>query len=171
MSFEAFSEEDIEKIVDHTIKRAKPEDINMFVEKFGSMEAFREELAKDLKDPETEAHLIKLYGGKDKAVAASLSATGNKDDMTRFAKETDEIYRQFAEAMKTGDTALKEEALRRLAESNRAVWHFENVRYYLLQLADTLERHPELIEATDKEYGVGVTQYMANAIREHYGVS
>ena len=61
MSFEAFSEEDIEKIVDHTIKQAKPEDISMFVENFGSMEAFREALAKELKDPETEAHLIKLY--------------------------------------------------------------------------------------------------------------
>lgn len=72
MSFEAFSEEDIEKIVDHTIKQAKPEDISMFVEKYGSVEAFREALAKDLKAPETEAHLIKLYGGKDKAVAASL---------------------------------------------------------------------------------------------------
>lgn len=171
MSFEAFSEEDIEKIVDHTIKQAKPEDISMFVEKFGSMEAFREALAKDLKDPETEAHLIKLYGGKDKAVAASLSATGDKEDMARFATEIDEIYRQFAEAMQTGDEDLKEEALRRLAESNKAVWHFENVRYYLLQLADTFERIPELIEATDKEYGEGVTQYMAKAIREHYGVS
>ena len=171
MSFEAFSEEDIEKIVDHTIKQAKPEDISMFVEKFGSMEAFREALAKDLKDPETEAHLIKLYGGKDKAVAASLSSTGDKEDMARFAKETDAIYRQFAEAMKTGNANLKEEALRRLVESNKAVWHFENVRYYLLQLADTFERIPELIEATDKEYGAGVTQYMAKAIREHYGVS
>ena len=142
----------------------------MFVEKFGSMEAFREALAKDLKDPETEAHLIKLYGGKDKAVAASLSATGDKEDMVRFAKETDEIYRQFAEAMTTGDAVLKEEALRRLVESNRAVWHFENVRYYLLQLADTFERNPGLIEATDKEYGEGVTRYIANTIREHYGI-
>ena len=31
MSFEAFSEEDIEKIVYHTIKQAKTEDISMFV--------------------------------------------------------------------------------------------------------------------------------------------
>ena len=171
MSFEAFSEEDIAKIVDHTIMQAKPEDISMFVEKFGSMEAFREELAKNLKDPETEAHLIKLYGGKDKAVAASLSATGNKEDMAKFAKETDAVYRQFAKAMKTGDAALTEEALKRLIESNKAVFHFDNVRYYLLQLADTFERNQRLIEATDKEYGEGVTLFMANAIREHYGVS
>ena len=171
MSFEAFNEEDIEKIVEHTIREAKPEDINMFVEKFGSMEAFREELAKNLKDPETEAHLIKLYGGKDKAVAASLSAQGNTEEMRQYAKETDEIYRQFAEALKTNDNILKEDALKRLAESNKNIWHIENTRYYLLQLADTLERYPEMIEATDKEYGEGVTMFIANAIREHYGVN
>ena len=95
MSFEAFNEDDIEKIVEHTIRRAKPEDINMFVEKFGSMEAFREELAKNLKDPETEAHLIKLYGGKDKAVAASLSAQGKKcgNMQKRQMRYTDNLQR------------------------------------------------------------------------------
>ena len=171
ISFEAFNEEDIEKIVEHTIQQAKPEDINMFVEKFGSMEAFREELAKNLKDPETESHLIKLYGGKDKAVAASLSAQGNMEEMQQYTKETDEIYRQFAVALKTNDNDLREDALKRLAESNKNIWHIENTRYYLLQLADTLERYPEMIEATDKEYGEGVTLFIANAIREHYGVT
>jgi len=171
MSFEAFNEDDIKKIVEHTIEQAKPEDIRRFVEQFGSMEAFQEELAKDLKNPETEAHLIKLYGGKDKAVAASLSAQGNTEEMAQYAKETDEIYRQFAVALNTNDEDLREDALKRLAESNKKIWHFENIRYYLLQLADTLERYPEMIAATDKEYGEGVTLFIVKAIREHYGVS
>ena len=171
MSFEAFNEDDIRKIVEHTIEQAKPEDIRRFVEQFGSMEAFQEELAKDLKNPETEAHLIKLYGGKDKAVAASLSAQGNTEEMAQYAKETDEIYRQFAVALNTNDEDLREDALKRLAESNKRIWHFENIRYYLLQLADTLERYPEMIAATDKEYGEGVTLFIVKAIREHYGVS
>ena len=171
MSFEAFNEDDIRKIVEHTIEQAKPEDIRRFVEQFGSMEAFQEELAKDLKNPETEAHLIKLYGGKDKAVAASLSAQGNTEEMAQYAKETDEIYRQFAVALNANDEDLREDALKRLAESNKRIWHFENIRYYLLQLADTLERYPEMIAATDKEYGEGVTLFIVKAIREHYGVS
>lgn len=171
MSFEAFNEDDIRKIVEHTIEQAKPEDIRRFVEQFGSMEAFQEELAKDLKNPETEAHLIKLYGGKDKAVAASLSAQGNTEEIAQYAKETDEIYRQFAVALNTNDEDLREDALKRLAESNKKIWHFENIRYYLLQLADTLERYPEMIAATDKEYGEGVTLFIVKAIREHYGVS
>ena len=170
MSFEAFTEEDIDKITEHTIKQMKPEDIRRFVEKFGDRETFREELAKNLKDPETEAHLIKLYGGREKAVAASLSAQGSREEMTAFMKETDEIYRQFAKAMKTGDGSMKEDALKRLAESNKALWQIGNIRYYLLQLADTLERYPEMMAATDKVYGEGVTLYIANAIREHYGV-
>ncbi|MBQ3105790.1 MAG: MerR family transcriptional regulator [Lachnospiraceae bacterium] len=170
MSFEAFTEEDIDKITEHTIKQMKPEDIRRFVEKFGDRETFREELAKNLKDPETEAHLIKLYGGREKAVAASLSAQGSREEMTAFMKETDEIYRQFAKAMKTGDGSMKEDALKRLAESNKALWQIGNIRYYLLQLADTLERYPEMMAATDKAYGEGVTLYIANAIREHYGV-
>lgn len=131
----------------------------------------REELAKNLKDPETEARLIKLYGGKNKAVAASLSSCGDKEELMEYAKETDEIYRQFAEAMETSDVGLKEDALKRLAESNKKIWHIENTRYYLLQLAETMERYPEMTAATDKQYGEGVTMYIVNTIREHYGVS
>ena len=37
--------------------------------------------------------LIKIYGGKDKAVEASLSATGSMEEVQKFQKETDEIYK------------------------------------------------------------------------------
>ena len=50
------------------------------------------------------------------------------------------------------------------------MWHIENARYYLLQLAKTYAQNEELIKATDQQYGEGVVQYMVDAIREHYGV-
>ena len=170
MSFEAFSESDISKIVEYTLSQIKPEQLQQFTEKYGNLETMREKMAKELKDPEIEANLIKLYGGKEKAIAASLSSAGNMDEITKYQKETDEIYRQFAEAMKAKDEAKKEDALRRLAESNKAMWHIENARYYLLQLAKTYAQNVELIKATDQQYGEGVVQYMVDAIREHYGV-
>ena len=169
MSFEAFSESDISKIVEYTLSQIKPEQLQQFTEKYGNLETMREKMAKELKDPEIEANLIKLYGGKEKAIAASLSSAGNMDEITKYQKETDEIYRQFAEAMKAKDEAKKEDALRRLAESNKAMWHIENARYYLLQLAKTYAQNEELIKATDQQYGEGV-EYMVDAIREHYGV-
>ena len=113
MSFEAFSESDISKIVEYTLSQIKPEQLQQFTEKYGNLETMREKMAKELKDPELEANLIKLYGGMEKAIAASLSSAGNMDEITKYQKETDEIYRQFTEAMKAKDEAKKEDALRR----------------------------------------------------------
>lgn len=170
MSFEAFSENDIERIAEHTIEKIKPEQLQDFTQKFGSIENFSSALKEELKDEELEANLIKLYGGKDKAVAASLSATGSMEKIQKFQQETNENYKMFAAAMANEDNELKEAAIKRLAESNKKMWHIENARYFLLQLAEQLEKNELLSEATDKQYGMGVALYIVRAIREHYGI-
>lgn len=170
MSFEAFSENDIERIAEHTIEQIKPEQLQDFTQKFGSIENFSSALKEELKDEELEANLIKLYGGKDKAVAASLSATGSMEKIQKFQQETNENYKMFAAAMANEDNELKEAAIKRLAESNKKMWHIENARYFLLQLAEQLEKNELLSEATDKQYGMGVALYIVRAIREHYGI-
>ena len=170
MSFEAFSEDDIERIVEHTIKNIKPEQLQAFTQKCGSIDNFSSALKDELKDEEIEANLIKLYGGKDKAVAASLSATGSTEEVQRFQQETDEIYRMFATAMVNEDDELRETAIKKLAESNKRMWHIENARYFLLRLADQMEKNELLSEATDKQYGTGIALYIIRAIRKHYGM-
>ena len=170
MSFEAFSEDDIERIVEHTIENIKLEQLQDFIQKFGSIEGLSSALKNELKDEETEAHLIKLYGGKDKAVEASLSAAGSMEEVQKFQQETDETYKMFAAAMVNEDNELKETAIKKLAESNKEMWHIENARYFLLQLADQIEKNELLGEATDKQYGMGVAMYIVRAIREHYGI-
>ena len=170
MSFEAFSEDDVERIVKHTIEKIKPEQLQDFTQKFGSIESFSSALKEGLKDEETEVNLIKLYGGKDKAVAASLSATGNMEEIQKFQQETDETYKMFAAAMTNEDNELKEAAIKRLAEINKEMWHIENARYFLLQLAEQIEKNELLSEATDKQYGMGISLYIIRAIRGHYGI-
>ena len=170
MSFEAFSEDDIERIVEHTIEKIKPEQLQDFTQKFGSIESFSSALKEELKAEEIEANLIKLYGGKDKAIGASLSATGSMEEIQKFQRETDETYKMFAAAMVNEDNELKEAAIKRLAESNKEMWHIENARYFLLQLAEQIEKNELLSEATDKQYGMGVALYIVRAIRGHYGI-
>ena len=170
MSFEAFSEDDIERIVEHTIEKLKPEQLQDVSKKFGSIENFSSVLKEELNDEEIKANLIKLYGGKDKAVSASLSATGNMEEIQKFQEKTDETYKMFAAAMTNEDNELKEAAIKRLAEINKEMWHIENVRYFLLQLAEQIEKNELLSEATDKQYGMGVALYIVKAIRGHYGI-
>lgn len=171
MSFEAFSDEDIEKITEHTISQLNQEDLNNLIEKYGSVEAFRVELTENLRDESMEANLIKLYGSKDKAVEVSLSGMGSTENLERYQKETDLIYKQFATAMNMNDSALKEDAIKRLGENNKTMLQIENIRFFLLQLADEILKTPLLAEATDKQYGEGVAVYIANSIKEYYGVS
>lgn len=170
MSFEAFNEKDIDKIVKHTVDNIQPEQLQDFIERFGSIEGFQAALKENLKDGEIEANLIKLYGGKEQAVAASLSANGSMEDIQQFQKETDDIYKMFATAMQSDDNVLKESAVKRLAACNKAMWRIENVRFFLLQMAEQMETTEALSEATDMQYGQGVTMYVVHAIREHYGV-
>ncbi len=73
MSFEASNDEDIDKIVKHTVDNIQLEHLQDFIERFGSIEGFQAALKENLKDDEIEANLIKLYGGKEQAVAGSLS--------------------------------------------------------------------------------------------------
>lgn len=170
LNFEAFSDDDIERIVEHTIEQINPEQLQDFIQKFGSIEGLSSALKEELKDEETEAHLIKLYGGKDRAVEASLSATGSIEEVQKFQQETDVTYKMFATAMVNEDDELKEAAIKKLAKSNKEMWHLENARYFLLQLADQLEKNELLSVATDKQYGIGVAIYIVRAIREHYGI-
>ena len=92
------------------------------------------------------------------------------EEVQRFQKETDEIYMMFATAMINEDNELKETAINKLAESNKKMWHIENARYFLLQLAEQIEKNELLSAATDKQYGIGVAMYIVRAIHEHYGI-
>lgn len=170
MSFEAFSDEDVKRIIDHSLELRSPEDIEAIIEKFGSLEAFRSFVHESYKNEEQTAELIKIYGSKDKAVNASLASTGNTEEIRQFQEETDRIYRQFARAMQTGDSGLAMKCVEQLAESNKKMFRLDNSRYLLLKMADDYLNHGLLTEATDKQYGEGVTQYIGHAIQNYYGI-
>lgn len=66
--------------------------------------------------------------------------------------------------------AFSEDDIERIVEHTIENIKPENARYFLLQLADQIEKNELLGEATDKQYGMGVAMYFVRAIREHYGI-
>ncbi|MBE5967876.1 MAG: MerR family transcriptional regulator [Lachnospiraceae bacterium] len=170
MNFEAFNDEDVNKIIDHSLELQGKESIEAVIKKFGNLEAYRTYVAQCLKDEKTNAHLVKLYGSKEKAIEASLKSTGNKEDFKEQQTENDRIYRQFAQAKETDNAALAMEAVEKLAENYKAMFRLDNARYLLLKLAKDYLDHSKLTEATDKQYGTGTTEYIGQAIQHYYGV-
>lgn len=169
MNFEAFNDEDVNKILDHSLALQSEASLKAIAQKFGSVEAFREFVGENLKDEKTGAQLIQLYGSKDKAVEASLHATGNQEALQNQQQENDAIYRQFAQAMETGNPVLASNAVEKLAENYKAMFRLDNARYLLLEVANDYLSHSPVAEATDQQYGAGIAQFIAQAIRQYYG--
>lgn len=170
MSFGAFTEEDVKKIIDHSLELQSQESLNAIIEQFGSLENCRASMEENLKDESRAAELIKIYGSKDKAVDASLAATGNMDELQQVQYDIDNIYKQFAIAMEKQDADMETECVRKLVESYKKLLRVDNARYVLLKTADDYLGNGVLTEATDKQYGQGVTKYIGEAIKRYYGV-
>lgn len=170
MSFGAFTEEDVKKIIEHSLELQSQESLNAIIEQFGSLENYRASMEENLKDESRAAELIKIYGSKDKAVDASLAATGNMDELQQVQYDIDNIYKQFALAKEKQDADMETECVRKLAESYKKLLNVDNARYVLLKTADDYLGNGVLTEATDKQYGQGVTKYIGEAIKRYYGV-
>lgn len=169
MSFGAFTEEDVKKIIDHSLELQSQESLNAIIEQFGSLENCRASMEENLKDESRAAELIKIYGSKDKAVDASLAATGNMDELQQVQYDIDNIYKQFAIAMEKQDADMETECVGKLAESYKKLLRVDNARYVLLKTADDYLGNGVLSEATDKQFGQGVTKYIGEAIKRYYG--
>lgn len=169
MNFELFSEEDIRKILDHTLELQTEETRRLLAEQYGSLEAFRESLAQTMRTEEYASQMIQLYGSKDMAIAASLQSDGNKEAWKEQTDETDRIYRQFAQAMETEDAKLAERSVRELAENYKTLFRMDNARHLLLKVAEDYLNHSALEKTTDEQYGEGVTRFIGQAICRYYG--
>lgn len=170
MSFGAFTEEDVKKIIDHSLELQSQESLNAIIEQFGSLENYCASMEENLKDESRAAELIKIYGSKDKAVEASLEATGNMDELQQVQSDIDNIYKQFALVMEKQDADVETECVKKLAESYKKLLRVDNARYVLLKTADDYFGNGVLTEVTDKQYGQGVTKYIGEAIKRYYGV-
>ena len=170
MSFGAFTEEDVKKMIDHSLELQSQESLDAVIEQFGSLKNYRVAMEENLKDESRAAELIKIYGSKDKAVEASLAATGNMDELLQVQYDIDNIYKQFAIAKEKQDADMETECVRKLAKNYKKLLRVDNARYVLLKTADDYLGNGVLTEATDKQYGQGITKYIGEAIKRYYGV-
>ena len=63
MSFEAFSNDEVQKIVNHTLECMSKENIDELVQKYGSLENIKEYLSSGFTNEQAMADLMKWYGG------------------------------------------------------------------------------------------------------------
>jgi len=170
MSFEAFTKEDVRKMVEHTLQCMSKEALAGQIEKFGSLEAYQQSLEAGFENEHAVADLIKWYGSKDKAVEAVLQATGNQEELKQEQDENALIYDLFVEAKRLGNVELAQEAVVRLADCYKKMFALDNARGILLDLAKEYLQGEALAKVTDEQWGEGMAAYVGEAIQRYYGV-
>jgi len=170
MSFEAFNDQEVQKILDHTLECMPKETLEEQIQKYGSIEKYREYLASGFSNEQALADVYKWYGGKEKAMEAIMLSTGNTEELKQEQDENAEIYKQFMAAKETRNENAAKEAVERLAENYKKMFCLENARNVLLDLANEYLKFPKLAEATDIQFGIGCSEYVAYAIQKYYGV-
>lgn len=169
MSFGAFSNEEVQQIVDHTLACMSEESLEEQVKKFGSMKQYKAHLASGFTNEQAVADLLKWYGSKEKALEAVMQATGNPEDIRQEQDENVRIYQQFMSAKEAGDTDLAQSAVKLLAQNYKTMFALDNARNILLDLAKEYLQNDKLAQATDNQFGNGCAEYVAHAILQYYG--
>ncbi|MEY8389970.1 MerR family transcriptional regulator [Lachnospiraceae bacterium] len=170
MSFEAFTNGDIQKMIDHMLQCMSKENIDKQVKKYGSMEKYREQLSGGFTNEQAVADLFRWYGSKEKIMEAVMQSTGNHVEIKREQDENVKIYRQFMTAKETNNLEMARSAVEMLAENYKKMFALDNARNILLDLADEYLQHSKLAEIMDSQFGEGCSAYAAYAIRKYYGV-
>lgn len=140
------------------------------IEKYGSLEKFREHLESGFQNEQAVADIFRWYGGKEKAMEAILESDGNGEKIQKPQDENTVIYQQFMKAKESGDEELAKAAVERLAENYKELFMLDNARNILLDLAKEYLQKEKLAEATDGQFGEGCAEYVARAIQKYYGV-
>lgn len=169
MSFGAFSNEEVEKMVNHTLECMLKESLEEQVQKYGGMEKYKEHLVSGFANEQATADLLKWYGSKEKAIEAVMQATGNAEEIKKEQDKNTEIFKQFMAAKETGNIDMAHSAVEMLAENYKTMFALHNARNILLDLAKEYLQGEKLAEATDSQYGKGCSEYVAHAIQHYYG--
>ncbi len=170
MSFSAFNNEEIQKMVNHTLECMSEESLDIQIKKYGSMEKYKEYLMSGFADEQATADLLKWYGSKEKALEAVMQATGNTEELKQEQEENAKIYKQFMAAKEADNMDMAHSAVELLAENYKAMFALDNARNILLDLAKEYLQSEKLAEATDHQFGKGCSEYVAHAIQHYYGI-
>ena len=170
MSFEAFNNEDVQKMVNHTLECMSKESLGRQIQKYGSLEKYKEHLMSGYANEQVTADLLKWYGSKEKVIEAVMQATGNLEEIKQEQEENTKIYRQFMAAKEAGNMDMAHSAVEMLAENYKKMFALDNARNILLDLAKEYLQSKKLAEATDSQFGKDCSEYVAHAIQHYYGV-
>lgn len=172
MDFTVFSEEEIRAMHDSMVQNMNDEQKAIFIEHYGSMEAFREHYLEGAASEQAQknfAKLVEWYGSKEAVLSAAQGHPGVPEIMTSYQKRMGAIQQKIAGKAGTDVHSLEVREL--IGEYDfvaKQLYQMEDVRKLMLELAKGYRSNKDLREGFDSVYGAGTASYMGDAIEAFY---
>ncbi len=172
MDFTVFSEEEIRAMHDSMVQNMNDEQKAIFIEHYGSMEAFREHYLEGAASEQAQknfAKLVEWYGSKEAVLSAAQGHPGVPEIMTSYQKRMGAIQQKIAGKAGTDVHSLEVREL--IGEYDfvaKQLYQMEDVRKLMLELAKGYRSNKDLREGFDSVYGAGAASYMGDAIEAFY---
>ncbi|MDD3796891.1 MAG: MerR family transcriptional regulator [Lachnospiraceae bacterium] len=171
MDFTVFNEDEIRSMYNAIISNATEENKKVFIEYYGSLEAFEKQFMEGAVSEEAQknyAKLIELYGSKEAVLKAGTNS-GNQEAVVPYQKQLENIQKKIAD--KTGEDIHSSEIRQLMKEYDfiaKQLYQMGDVKMLLLEIAKAYKENIEIRQSIDSEYGEGSAKYIGEAIEAFY---
>lgn len=171
MDFTVFNEAEIRAMYDSMMENMHDEAKQVFIEQYGSMEAFEEKFLKNAASKDAQknfAKLVEWYGNKEDVLSACKNP-GNSEVMTSYQKRMGDIQGKIAEKIGTDVNSFEiRELIGEYDFVSKQLYQMADVRELMLEMAKEYQNNKDIQAGMDSVYGAGSTAYLGEAIEAFY---
>ena len=168
MDFTVFNETEIQTMYDNMVENMNDEIKQVFIQQYGSMEAFQKHFLKNAASEQAQknyAKLVEWYGDKD----AVLRASGGSEIFSSYQKRMGKIQEKIAGKIGTDVNSFEVREL--IGEYDfvaKQLYQMSGVKEMMLEIAKVYQSNKEVQSGMDSVYGAGATAYIGEAIEAFY---
>lgn len=171
MDFEVFNKTELEDMYHSMVTNMSEEQKTIFIERYGSMEAWKEKFLKDASSEAAQKNyqkVVEWYGSKEKALESSKNP-GNSELYPAYQQRLTKIIEKLSE-MKGQDVNSFEvkELVGEYDFVTKQLFQLSDAATMVLELAAAYRTNPELQTVQDSIYGKGTTEYIGQALEAFY---
>lgn len=171
MDFTVFDETAIRTMFDSLIQSMNEEQKKIFIEHYGSLDAFEDHFIKNASTEKVQknfAKVVEWYGSKENALDAIKISQGS-EVMTAYQKRIGNIQKKLASKIGTDVNSFEVREL--IAEYDfvaKQLYQMDDVTKLMLEIARAYKSNADAQEGVDSIYGTGFASYMGEAIKAFY---
>lgn len=171
MDFTVFDATEIHTMYDSMMENMNDEQKKIFIEHFGSLDAFKEHFLKNAASEKVQksfAKVVEWYGSKETALEAAKNSQGS-EVMTAYQRRIGNIQKKLAS--KIGMDVNSFEVRELIGEYDfvaKQLYQMDDVTKLMLEIAKGYKSNSEAQAGIDAVYGTGFAVYMGEAIEAFY---